>query len=85
MTEKEEKMMREKGQLGDKSPRVLQFSLWFFFTKCFGLRGRQEHRQLCFGEIEISRDPIADREYLVFSESLTINKECHPQRKLKES
>ena len=45
----------------------------------------QEHRHLCFGEVELSLDPTADSEYLVFSERLTINKECHPQRKLKKS
>ena len=61
VTEKEEILIWEKRQLGDKSPRVLQFSLWFFFTKCFGLRGRQEHRQLCFGDVELLRDPITDR------------------------
>ena len=31
----------------------------------------QEHRHLCFGEVELSLDPTADREYLVFSECLT--------------
>lgn len=71
VTGKEENMMWEKGQLGEKSPRVLQFSLWFFFIKCFGLRGRHEHRQLCFGDVELRSDPVTSREYLEFNERLT--------------
>ena len=63
----EENLMWERGQLGDATPKVLTFSLWYFFTKCFGMRGRHEHRQLQYGDIELKKDPISGREYLEFT------------------
>ena len=41
----ETKLLRSE-MLSDKSPWALQFSLFYFFTKGFGMRGRDEHRQL---------------------------------------
>jgi len=63
--------MWEEGQLGDSSPRILIFSLWYYFTKCFGLRGRTEHRQLLLGDVILKKDPINGREYLEYSERMT--------------
>ena len=37
----EETLMWERGQLGDSTSKVLTFSLWYFFTKCFGIRGHR--------------------------------------------
>ena len=42
----EKHLLWQQGQLGDSTPIILIFSLWYYFTKCFGLRGRNEHRQL---------------------------------------
>lgn len=67
----EENLLWDKGQLGNSSPRVLIFSVWYYFTKCFGLRGRQEHRQLMFGDVELKTDTPSGREYLEFTERLT--------------
>jgi hypothetical protein len=50
--------MWEEGQLGDSSPRTLIFSVWYYFTKCFGLRGRNEHRQLLLGDVVLKKDPV---------------------------
>jgi hypothetical protein len=49
----EENLMWEEGQLGDSSPRILIFSLWYYLTKCFGLRGHNEHRQLLLGDVKL--------------------------------
>ncbi|VDI15478.1 Hypothetical predicted protein [Mytilus galloprovincialis] len=67
----EEDLLWEQGQLGDGTPRILIFSLWYYFTKCFGLRGRNEHRQLQLGDILMKKDPVDNRQYLEFSERLT--------------
>ncbi|VDI55307.1 Hypothetical predicted protein, partial [Mytilus galloprovincialis] len=67
----EEHLLWEQGQLGDGTPRILIFSLWYYLTKCFGLRGRNEHRQLQLGDILMKKDPVDNRQYLEFSERLT--------------
>ncbi|VDI22743.1 Hypothetical predicted protein [Mytilus galloprovincialis] len=67
----EEDVLWEQGQLGDGTPRILIFSLWYYFTKCFGLRGRNEHRQLQLEDILMKKDPLDNRQYLEFSDRLT--------------
>jgi hypothetical protein len=66
-----ENLMWEEGQLGDSSPRTLIFSVWYYFTKCFGLRGRNEHRQLLLGDVVLKKDPVNGREFLEYSERMT--------------
>ena len=39
--------------IGPDTPTSLQFSLFYFFSKGFGLRGRNEHRQLCIGDVQL--------------------------------
>ena len=67
----EENLMWEKGQPGDSSPRTLIFSVWYYFTKCFGLWGRNEHRQLLLGDVVLKKDPVNGREFLEYSERMT--------------
>ena len=67
----DENLMWEEGQLGDSSPRTLIFSVWYYFTKCFGLRGRNEHRQLFLGDVVLKKDPVNGREFLEYSEQMT--------------
>ena len=43
LTEYEEKTPWDCGQLGNKSPRAIINTLWFYLTQRFGLRGCQEH------------------------------------------
>ena len=47
-----------------------EFTLWYHFTKFFGLRGRDEHRQLKFGDIELVTT-MQSRKYLAFNERTT--------------
>ncbi|CAC5412335.1 unnamed protein product [Mytilus coruscus] len=67
----EEDLLWEQGKLGDGTPRILIFSLWYYFTKCFGLRGINEHRQIQLGDILMKKDPVNNQQYLEFSERLT--------------
>ena len=46
ITAHDETKLIKSQMLSDKSPWALQFSLFYFFTKGFGMRGRDEHRQL---------------------------------------
>ena len=69
VTNAEEDTLWVQQQFGYDTPRQLQFTLWYFFTKCFGLRGRDEHRQLKFGDIELVSHE--DRKYLTFNERTT--------------
>ena len=63
----DEKKLIEAKQLGFSSPFSLQFSLFYYFTKGFGLRGRQGHRQMKFGDIEI-KATVNNDEYLELKE-----------------
>ena len=63
----EEEHLWETGQLGHSTPRIIQFTLWFFFTKVFGLRGRDGHRQLKYGDVTL-RTTLKGREYLEYAE-----------------
>ena len=53
VTREDEEKLHSSGQLGKDSPSVLQFTIFYFFTKGFGIRGRHEHHQLKFGDISI--------------------------------
>ena len=57
-------------QLGCDKAWNTQFTLWYYFTKCFGLRGRDEHHQLKFGDIELVTT-MQVRKYLAFNERTT--------------
>ena len=53
-----------------ENPDALVNSMWLNLTIHFGLRGRQEHQTLLWGDVELDRtsDGI---EYLVFNERAT--------------
>ena len=55
------------GQLGDAILRIIQFTLWFFSTKVFGLRGKNGHRQLKYGYVTL-RTTLKGREYMEYAE-----------------
>ena len=46
ITARDEAKLIESEILSKKTPWALQFTLFYFFTKGFGMRGRDEHRQL---------------------------------------
>ena len=45
--------MWEKGALGDESPEVLQNTVWYLLTLHMGMRGRDEHYKLKYGDLNI--------------------------------
>ena len=49
----EEQMLLEKNILGKQNPISLQNTIFFQFCKGFGLHGRDEHRQMRFGDVII--------------------------------
>ena len=58
------------GQLGMSHPESILNTLWLYNTAGFGLRGTDEHRQMCFGDIKLKTD--ADGiEFLEFTERST--------------
>ena len=51
-------------------PESILNTLWLYNTAGFGLRGTDEHRQMCFGDIKLKTD--ADGiEFLEFTERST--------------
>jgi hypothetical protein len=46
----------KKGILGKGSAFSLQFTIWYHMTLCMGLRGRDEHRRVKFGDVVIKSD-----------------------------
>ena len=70
LTSEELKILYEKGLLGMCSPEALLNTLWLNNTLHFGLRGCQEHRDMCWGDVKLQK--TASRvEYLEFNERQT--------------
>ena len=63
----EEIKLTETGEIGIETPRALQFTLFYHFCKGFGLRGRQDHRNMMFGDINI-KSTADGTEYVELSE-----------------
>ena len=70
ITEEEEQTLYATGQFGLNSPEALQRTLWWHMTMLFGHRGRDESRQLKWGDVQLKTDTTGD-EYLEFNERLT--------------
>ena len=62
----EEEQMWLRRALGDIDPEVLQQTKWFFVTVGLGFRGRQESRQLKWGDLEIRKDDLTGELRLVW-------------------
>ena len=52
----EENAMWDSGVLGKQDGDSINFTLWYIFTKHFGLRGRDEHKKLTYGDITLQKD-----------------------------
>lgn len=64
------KVLYNKGLLGMSSPEVLLNSLWLNNSLHFGLRGIQEHRNTCWGDVTLNK--TADSvEFLEYNERQT--------------
>ncbi|XP_069133285.1 uncharacterized protein [Argopecten irradians] len=73
VSDNEEEMLWECGQLGHDNPHALLNTVWFNNTKLLGFRGCDENRQLKWGDIELKHDETGS-EYLEFNERTTKNK-----------
>lgn len=63
-------MLWEKQQLGSDTPDSIINTLWFYNTVHFGLRGSDEHREMCWDDIKLCADTDG-QEYLEFTERQT--------------
>ena len=67
ITREEEKMLLDKNILGKHNPTSLQNAIFFQFCKGFGLRGRDEHRQMRFGDV-IVKETTQGQKFLELTE-----------------
>ena len=70
ISEAEEQMLYDAGQFGLTGPDALQRTLWWHMTVLFGHRGRDESRQLKWGDVQLKTDS-SGTSYLEFNERLT--------------
>ncbi len=70
ITPEEEEKMYASGSLGSSSPKSLQSLYSIILGKMFGLRGRDEARQLKFGDIQLKLTSNGEK-FLEFNERVT--------------
>ncbi|XP_033745632.1 zinc finger MYM-type protein 3-like [Pecten maximus] len=71
ISDSEINMLYECKQLGINTPEELLNTVWFNIMLHFGMRGGEEHRQLCWGDIQHGYDQELNREFLQFCERQT--------------
>ena len=54
--DEEVEIVYQKEQLGSTSPDTIINTLWWQFTTYFGMRGKTEHYNLCWGDVVLKRD-----------------------------
>ena len=70
LTPAEEDMFYSTDQFGWETPEALQRTMWWHATLSYGHRGRQESRQMQWGDIQLKADANG-HEYIEFRERLT--------------
>ena len=70
LTEEEIKLLHDKELLGTSTPEALLNTIWFYNTIHFGLRGCKEHRNMCWGDVQL-RQSTNGEEFLEYSERQT--------------
>ena len=70
LTEEEIKLLYDKELLGTSTPEALLNTIWFNNTIHFGLRGCKEHRNMCWGDVQL-RQTTNREEFLEYSERQT--------------
>ena len=70
LTEEEIKLLYDKGLLGTSTPEALLNTVWFNNAIHFGLRGCKEHRDMCWGDVQL-RQTTNGEEFLEYSERQT--------------
>jgi len=70
LTEEETKLLYDKELLGTSTPEALLSTIWFNNTIHFGLRGSKEHRDTCWGDVQLLQTTNGE-EVLEYSERQT--------------
>ena len=70
LTEEEMKLLYDKGLSGTSTPEALLNTVWFNNTIHFGLRVCKEHRDMCWGDVQL-RQITNGEEFLEYSERQT--------------
>ena len=70
ITDEEVDILYENNMLGVSSAESLLYTVWLNNTIHFGMRGCQEHRDLCWGDVKLCKDTQGN-EYLVYNERQT--------------
>ena len=70
LTEDQVKLLYDKELLGKSTPDALLNTVWFNNTVHFGLRGCKEHRDMCWGDVQL-RQSTNGEEFLEYSERQT--------------
>ncbi len=68
LEEQEISILWETGALGEKSPESLQNTVWYLLTVHMGMRGRDEHYKLLYGDFEVQSTADGTLKYVDFSE-----------------
>lgn len=73
LTDPEVDELHRKGQLGSETPEAMLNTLWFNNCTHFGMRGGKEHRDLCWGDIQLKEGISAGEaiQFLEFTERQT--------------
>ena len=69
LTDDDEEKLWSSKAFGLHHPMALLRVLFWYFTMLFGLRGRNEHHQMLWGDVELKSGP--DGEFLEYTERLT--------------
>lgn len=55
LTDSEEDLLFNSGSFGDRSPEILQRTIWWLLSLHFGFRARDESRKLRWGDVELQQ------------------------------
>ena len=76
-------LLWEKNQLGSQTPDAILQTLWFYNTVHFGLRGRHEHHEMCWGDVTL-KTSTDGHEYLEFCERQTKTRTGNDPRNVRD-
>ena len=72
LSDQEINKLYKTNQPGIETPTSVINTLWYLNTLHFGIRGgSKEHRQICWGDILLKHDYVANLDYLEFHERTT--------------
>ena len=56
LSDGDEEQLFVTNRLGDSDPKTLIRTVWYFLTLHFGMRGRDEHHKLRYGDLQLKTD-----------------------------